>query len=275
MTELVAVRDLDLVRDDAWPEALDLIAGDPALRAALLTPVRLTGPAGGAVEGPSYTAWWLRSRLAGGGAWADPDGWSDPEGWADSSGSADRNGGGLAGLLPPAPPELAGADPAIRAALGAVRGPEDLDAEAVADVLDGLSDPDAALDAATALRIWAALAGLQAALGTALKGEGADSPGLVRVLAGDGTVVVDADEACVVGRPDARAARRPRAASSWRQVRSRPPRSRTCSTCRSPRTSPTGWSRSPSSGCRASARCHRLCSSSFRRRHVGGASTTS
>jgi hypothetical protein len=184
VAELVAVRDLDLVRDDAWPEALHLIARDPVLRAALLTPVRLTGPAGGAVDAPSYTAWWLRSRLAGGGAWADPDAY-----------------GGLAALLPPAPAELAGADPAVRAALGAVRDPGDLDADAVADVLDGLADPDVVVDAATALRTWAALAGLHATLGTRGEGERAEPPQQVRVLAGDGTVVVDADEACVVGDP--------------------------------------------------------------------------
>jgi hypothetical protein len=187
VAELAAVRDLDLVRDDAWPEVLDLIARDPGLRAALLTPARLTGPTGVAVDVPSYTAWWLRSRLADGGAWADPE--------------ADE---GLATLLPPAPGELAGADPAVRAALGGVRGPGDLDADAVADVLDGLADPDVVLDAGTALRTWAALAAL-AALGAQFvprpEREPGDAPRLVRVLEGDGTVVVDAEDACVVGDP--------------------------------------------------------------------------
>jgi len=175
--ELLAVRDLDLVREDAWPEVLDLVATTPELRAALLTPVRLAGPGGGSVEGPSYTAWWLREQLAEGGAWADPD--ATP---------------GLEALLPPAPPELAGADPAVRAALGAVRDPGVLDAAAVQGVLAGLADPAAALDVATVLRVWAVLAGLA---------EGVDAvpPERVRVLAGAGTEVVDAGRACVAGDP--------------------------------------------------------------------------
>jgi hypothetical protein len=179
--ELVAVRDLDLVRGDAWPEVLGALAADPALRAALLTPVRVHTPGGGTLAAPSYTAWWLRERFADGGAWADPD--------AEA---------GIAALLPAAPPELASADPAVRAVLGGVRRAADLDAAAVADVLDGLADPDVVLDAAAALRTWAVLATLGAAPPDR-------SAGLVRVLEGDGTVVVDAEldtyGACVVGDP--------------------------------------------------------------------------
>jgi hypothetical protein len=53
-SRLVAVRDLDLVDDDAWPAALALLAGDRDTRAALLEP-------GG------YPAWWLaRHALLGG-----------------------------------------------------------------------------------------------------------------------------------------------------------------------------------------------------------------
>jgi hypothetical protein len=138
----------------------------------------VAGPAGGGVDAPSYTAWWLRERFAGSGVWADPDAPA-----------------GLAALLPAAPPELAGADPAVRAALGGVRSPQGLDADGVGDVLDGLADPDVVLDAATALRTWAVLAEL--AEGTDLGG----APRQVRVLEGDGTVVVDAGQACVVGDP--------------------------------------------------------------------------
>ena len=51
---MVAVRDLDLVRDDAWPAALALLAREPATRAAVLS-------------GGGYTAWWLarHARLHG------------------------------------------------------------------------------------------------------------------------------------------------------------------------------------------------------------------
>jgi hypothetical protein len=175
--EVVAVRDLDLVREDAWPEVLDLVAATPELRAALLTPVRLAGPAGGSADAPSYTAWWLREQFAEGGAWADPD--AAP---------------GLEALLPPAPPELARADPAVRAVLGAVRDPGALDAAAVQGVLAGLADPAAALDVATVLRVWAVLAELADAVD-------AVPPERVRVLAAAGTEVVDAEWACVVGDP--------------------------------------------------------------------------
>ncbi|MGZ4626211.1 MAG: hypothetical protein ACXV3S_07970, partial [Kineosporiaceae bacterium] len=193
VAEVVAVRDLDAVRDDAWPAALDLLARVPDLRAALLTPARLPSPAAGGASAPSYTAWWLRDQLAGGRAWADPD----------LSRGASRDLPGLTGLLPSAPPELAAADPAIRAALGGVRELDQLDAGAVHDVLDRLADPAVELQAATALRVWAALAGVVAGQ-PAWDLAGTPLPEGVRVLdpARPGaTVVVDADLACVAGDP--------------------------------------------------------------------------
>jgi hypothetical protein len=119
----------------------------------------------------------LREQLAEGGAWADPD--AAP---------------GLDALLPAAPPELARADPAVRAALGAVRSPAGLDAAAVQGVLAGLGDPRTTLDTATALRVWAALAALA-------DGVDAVAPDRVRVLGGAGTEVVDAADASVAGDP--------------------------------------------------------------------------
>ena len=59
--ELLAVRDLDLVDDEAWPQALALLAAPP-LRDAVVNPVRLLLPDGGSAEVPSYTAWWLRDH---------------------------------------------------------------------------------------------------------------------------------------------------------------------------------------------------------------------
>jgi hypothetical protein len=59
--ELLAVRDLDLVADDAWPQALALLAAPP-LRDAVVHPVRLLLPDGGSALVPSYTAWWLRDH---------------------------------------------------------------------------------------------------------------------------------------------------------------------------------------------------------------------
>lgn len=60
-TEIVAVRDLDLVDDDAWPTALAMLA-QPPLRDALTAPVRVLLPDGTTETVRSYTAWWLRGH---------------------------------------------------------------------------------------------------------------------------------------------------------------------------------------------------------------------
>ncbi|MFE7636723.1 sacsin N-terminal ATP-binding-like domain-containing protein [Kitasatospora sp. NPDC057518] len=64
--ELLAVRDLDLVDDDAWPEALAALARPP-YREAVVGPVRTLLPDGSYADLPPYTAWWLRDHpvLAG------------------------------------------------------------------------------------------------------------------------------------------------------------------------------------------------------------------
>ncbi|MGW5017918.1 sacsin N-terminal ATP-binding-like domain-containing protein [Streptomyces cacaoi] len=59
--ELVAVRDLDLVDDDAWPEALAMLARPP-LRDALTAPVRVRLADGTSTTVRPYTAWWLRGH---------------------------------------------------------------------------------------------------------------------------------------------------------------------------------------------------------------------
>ncbi|MFE6775332.1 sacsin N-terminal ATP-binding-like domain-containing protein [Streptomyces sp. NPDC057702] len=60
-TEIVAVRDLDLVDDDAWPLALAMLSRPP-LRDALTTPVRVLLPGGTTEVVRPYTAWWLRGH---------------------------------------------------------------------------------------------------------------------------------------------------------------------------------------------------------------------
>jgi hypothetical protein len=57
-----AVRDLDLVRADAWPQALRLLAADPVLRAAVVEPLRAVLADGRSVDLEPYTAWWLRTH---------------------------------------------------------------------------------------------------------------------------------------------------------------------------------------------------------------------
>ncbi|MGP3983529.1 sacsin N-terminal ATP-binding-like domain-containing protein [Streptomyces sp. KR80] len=60
-TEVIGVRDLDLVDDDAWPQALALLA-QPPLREALTAKVRVLLPDGTTETVRSYTAWWLRGH---------------------------------------------------------------------------------------------------------------------------------------------------------------------------------------------------------------------
>ncbi|MFD9689133.1 sacsin N-terminal ATP-binding-like domain-containing protein [Kitasatospora sp. NPDC059146] len=64
--ELLAVRDLDLVDDDAWPEALAALARPP-YREAVVNPVRTLLPDGSYADLPPYTAWWLRDHPVLGG----------------------------------------------------------------------------------------------------------------------------------------------------------------------------------------------------------------
>ncbi|MDK1472519.1 molecular chaperone Hsp90 [Streptomyces sp. 549] len=59
--ELLAVRDLDLVDDDRWPQALAMLAMPP-LRDALTTPLRVLLPDGTTESVRPYTAWWLRGH---------------------------------------------------------------------------------------------------------------------------------------------------------------------------------------------------------------------
>ena len=186
--ELVVLRDLDAVRDGAWPEVLALVAADPALRAAVTDPVRLwaslaRGP--GEVAGiavPSFTAWWLRRRLAGGRAWSDPA--AEP---------------GLAVLLPPAPALLAEVDRGLRVALGAVTAVGDLDPAGVRTLLDRLAAGTSPVDAATLVQVWAGLARLVAERPELAA---ARPPDRVRVLDGADTRVVPAEAAVVVDGPD-------------------------------------------------------------------------
>ncbi|WNM36001.1 molecular chaperone Hsp90 [Streptomyces sp. Li-HN-5-11] len=65
-TEIVAVRDLDLVDDEQWPQALALLARPP-LRDALTQPVRILLPDGTHEVVRPYTAWWLRGHPVLGG----------------------------------------------------------------------------------------------------------------------------------------------------------------------------------------------------------------
>lgn len=61
LRELVAVRDLELVRAEAWPAAVRLLAASP-LREVIAEPAELSVPGGARVTVPSYTRWWLSTH---------------------------------------------------------------------------------------------------------------------------------------------------------------------------------------------------------------------
>ncbi|AXE86757.1 molecular chaperone Hsp90 [Streptomyces sp. Go-475] len=60
-TEIIAVRDLDLVDEDKWPQALALLSRPP-LRDAIVQPVRILLHDGTHEVVRPYTAWWLRGN---------------------------------------------------------------------------------------------------------------------------------------------------------------------------------------------------------------------
>jgi hypothetical protein len=179
--EVSAVRDLDWIADDAWPQALALLGSSPILRRALVRSVRLIGPDDRPAGAPSYTSWWVRRHvLLDDGPLA---GRADPE--------ADRV---LATFLDTAPDWTAELDPEVRSAIGLVRELGDLDEEGVGLLLGRLADPAQPVGENVMLRLWAQLGTLTA--------YPAHPPERVRVLAGGGeTRVVAADEAVVADAP--------------------------------------------------------------------------
>ncbi|WP_061268049.1 sacsin N-terminal ATP-binding-like domain-containing protein [Cellulosimicrobium funkei] len=171
--DVLAVADLDAVADGAWPDVLARLAGDPAAREALLTPVRAEGRR--AASARSYTAWWLREEL--GGPFA-------------------LDGGPASAFLRPAPPEVAGLDDASLAAVGGVHDLAELDPEEWADLLDGLPRVGSPVDAAAALALWRALETL-AESGVRLD----PAPARVPALHGGTVVVAAADDVAVAADP--------------------------------------------------------------------------
>ncbi|MFC4505856.1 MULTISPECIES: sacsin N-terminal ATP-binding-like domain-containing protein [Streptomyces] len=180
-TELVAVRDLDLVDDDRWPEALALLA-QPPLRDALTQPVRILLPDGTHEVVRPYTAWWLRGHpvldgrrpaglLASGG---DPllHGLYDE---ADATGFDDEQ------VL-----RALGVRTSVPALLDEPGG--------AAELLDRLADPDRPVGSAQLHGLYSALASLDP--------EQVTLPDELRAVVDGRVEVVDAAEAVVVDSPD-------------------------------------------------------------------------
>lgn len=180
-TELVAVRDLDLVDDDRWPQALALLSRPP-LRDALTQPVRVLLPDGTHEIVRPYTAWWLRDhpvldgrrpaglRAAGG----DPllAGLYDP---ADATGFEDEQ------VL-----RALGVRTSVAALLDEPGG--------AAELLDRLADPEREVGAAQLHGLYGALADLDP--------EQVTLPDELRAVVDGEVRVVDAADAVVADAPD-------------------------------------------------------------------------
>lgn len=180
-TELIAVRDLDLVDDDRWPQALALLA-QPPLRDAITQPVRILLPDGTHEAVRPYTAWWLRGHpvldgrrpaglLAAGG---DPllRGLYDE---ADATGFDDEQ------VL-----RALGVRTSVAALLDEPGG--------AAELLERLADPDREVSGSQLHALYGALADLDP--------EQVTLPDDLRAVVDGEVTVVDAADAVVVDSPD-------------------------------------------------------------------------
>lgn len=158
---VVAVRDLDLVADDKWPQALRLLALEPATWRALREP-------GG------YTGWWISRYASLNGR--------PPREWRTADASD------LVGLYDPLELDLGDE---LAAAAGVRTGLEIKDATDAADLLDRLGDPERVVPHGVSLRAHAALAG-------SVDPAELDAPERVRVLSGEAVL---ADDCVVLDAP--------------------------------------------------------------------------
>lgn len=160
----LALADLDLIAESAWPTALPLIAGDPRTRGCLAP----------TAHGPSYSAWWIarHARVMG-----------QPPGHWRLLDAAD-----LDGLYDPLPLDL---DAAVARWIG-VSTDLDAAAERPADLLDRLADPVRTVPAARVPTLTAVVVDALA------DRDEIDLPDGVRTSSG---AVVDAASAVVLDRP--------------------------------------------------------------------------
>ncbi|MFG3021881.1 sacsin N-terminal ATP-binding-like domain-containing protein [Streptomyces sp. NPDC048254] len=180
-TELIAVRDLDLVDEDHWPEALALLARPP-LRDALTQPVRILLPDGTHEVVRPYTAWWLRGHPVLDGR--------RPAGLLASGGDPL-----LRGLYEEA--DATGfEDEQVLRALGVRTSVTALLDEpgGAAELLDRLADPDRSVTGAQLHALYGALADLDP--------EQVTLPDELRAVIDGRVEVVDAADAVVVDSPD-------------------------------------------------------------------------
>ncbi|WP_154675289.1 sacsin N-terminal ATP-binding-like domain-containing protein [Parafrankia elaeagni] len=181
-----AVRDLELVDPDAWPDALAELARPPLRRVVL-------GPE------PSYTRWWLARHVLlptgdGSDTWLPPGELVLP--------GADPL---LTGLFAPAAP-LPGVDEEFLRRLGCRLALDDVltDPEAVVDLLDRLGDADREIGWPAARTLYIAAVSAAGLLGAEPGGSGPllDPPLTVRTPIG----VFRSGEVAVIDAPDLLAA---------------------------------------------------------------------
>jgi hypothetical protein len=179
-TEIVGVRDLDLVDDDAWPQALALLA-QPPLRDAITTPVRVLLPDGTTRSVRPYTAWWLRDHPVLDGR--------RPVGLRAAGGDPL-----LTGLYDEA--ETSSVDEQVLRALGVRTSVDALLDEpgGAAELLSRLADPSRPVSPAQLRWLYARL--------SALAPETVTLPDELRAVRDGVVTVVDAGEALVADAPD-------------------------------------------------------------------------
>ncbi|SFE98827.1 sacsin N-terminal ATP-binding-like domain-containing protein [Streptomyces mirabilis] len=180
-TEIVAVRDLDLVDDDRWPQALALLS-QPPLRDALTQPVRILLPDGTHEIVRPYTAWWLRGHPVLDGR--------RPAGLRAEGGDPLLHG------LYDAADATGFDDEQVLRALGVRTSVAALLDEpgGAAELLDRLADPDREVSGAQLHALYGALADLEP--------EQVTLPDELRAVVDGEVAVVDAADAVVVDSPD-------------------------------------------------------------------------
>jgi hypothetical protein len=178
LTELVAIRDLDLVHDGRWVDALVMLAAEPDTRRALTEPAHVLLADGSRRAVLPYTAWWLREHARIGGV---------PLGLMAAPAAEPL----VTRLLPAVPVPL---DNAVCQALGLARTVGDLTDEPDR-LLDRLADPSLHLSSADLGTVYSALIAADPEL------ESVTPPERVRVPGGDSTRVVSADDVVVADGP--------------------------------------------------------------------------
>jgi len=193
--EVVAVRDLDLVASDRWPQALDLLARPP-LRAALTERARVRLPDGGHADIPSYAAWWLRQHVTFDGRRPSDLRTADADPLLAGLYTAIGAEGGAGAGVPLA--RVLG-DPVIARALGVRSSLRELLAEpgGADELLARLADPGRPVTRPQLRALWSALA-----VTVSLTPDALSPPNRVRAIQGDKLTVADAGDALVLDAPD-------------------------------------------------------------------------